>query len=105
MRLTKSDWNEQHARIRAKQRYNLSLTHREYERISKAIRNPKRKYKNIVPKFLGRVSKWKSVYEVLYGHRRVFCLYSVKQHNIETFFPKDAQFTRMKMWMITNGRL
>lgn len=88
--MTKAEWSKDHARQRMKQRYGISLTSREYDRICKAIINNKSKsYKYIETEYLGRISKWKGVYKIIYHGKETHAIYSYRRHNIDTFYPKE----------------
>lgn len=101
--MEQKEWNKGHARLRAKQRYNLDLTSREYDRLVKALANPKRKYKGIEHEAMGRISKWKSVHKIFYMGKCLYALYSIRQHNIQTFFPLTYDFLKMKMYAVSHN--
>lgn len=95
-------WNKGHARLRAKQRYGLDLTGREYDRLVKALIHPHKKYKGIEHESLGRISSRKSIHKIVYKNQSMIALYSTIQHNIQTFYPKEWDFMKMKMYAITH---
>lgn len=101
--MIQKEWNRGHAMLRALQRYNVDLDDEQYDRLVNCILKGEIA-EDLTCKFMGRVSKSKSVYKITYKNKEMIALYSSKQHNIQTFFPKEYDYIKCKMWAIANNR-
>lgn len=80
--ITKSKWEREHAKLRAYQRYDLSLNRKDLDAIAKMIQT---NHRDAI--FLKRQSNRVTLWMIIYRKKSLKAVYDGQRHQVVTFLP------------------